>query len=137
MSRVRWLPLVLLAVGCSQATAPTAAGVDLLPEHTVYAPGDTVQAQLLNRSSDPIGYGACSLSLEQQTASGWIRVSPHPGTCIGILYVLEPGGRRAQLQVLDAALPPGTYRLRQQVMPHTSLPERNVFSPVFTVRAPA
>jgi hypothetical protein len=120
-----------------KATEPTAAGVEILPTRTAYVPGDTVQAQLLNRSGDRIGYGACSLSLEQQTASGWIRVSPRPGACIGILYVLEPGGRRDQLQVLDAALPPGTYRLRQEVMPHTSLPERSVLSPVFSVRAPA
>ena len=138
MSRAQWLPLVLLALGCAQTTAPaTAAGIVLLPERAVYAPGDTVRAELSNQSGASIGFGACSLSLERQTAGGWVRVSPQPGPCIMILYVLESGRQSMQAQGIDPALPLGVYRLRQEVMPQTRLPERSVFSSVFSVRAPA
>jgi hypothetical protein len=136
MSRVHWLPLALLVAGCADATTPTVDGVQLLPEHTAYTLGDTVHAKLSNRSGAPIGYGACSLSLEHQTASGWIRVSPDPVYCIAILYGLDSGQHVVRLQVIDPALSPGAYRLRQWVLPDTRLPVSSVFSPVFVVRAP-
>jgi hypothetical protein len=137
MSRVHWLPLALLVAGCADATAPTVDGVQLLPEHAAYTLGDTVQAQLSNRSGAPISYNDCYLSLEHLTASGWTRVSTQPDIyCVGGPYVLDSGQHVVQLQVIDPALPPGAYRLRQWVMPDTRPLARSVFSPVFVVRAP-
>jgi hypothetical protein len=140
MARIHWLPLVLLVVGCADATAPTVDGVQLLPEYAAYMLGDTVQAQLSNRSGAPIGYYDCYLSLEHLTASGWTPVSP-PVTrdiyCVEGPYVLDSGQHVVQLQVIDPALPPGAYRLRQWVMPDTRPLARSVLSPVFVVRTPA
>ena len=86
--------------------------------------------------SDDLGYGFCSLSLERETPEGWIQVSPTPEVCPGVLIVLTPGTRAARRQAIDPTLPPGSYRLRQQVMPGAKLPEISVVSAAFALRAP-
>jgi hypothetical protein len=107
----------------------------LLTDRTEYAHGDTMEVQFINNSSEPVGYGACSRMLERRTGGEWRPVYEEPQFCIAILYVLQPGERRVGRQPVDAALPAGTYRLRQWIMPGTHLPEKSIFSPVFTLRA--
>lgn len=124
--------LILLAA----CTGPTAGAGDVrvVPDRNEYAPGEPVQADFVNATDDRVGYGACSLSLERRTAAGWMRVGPAMVPCISILYVLEPGNSVRVTLPLDAALPAGSYRLRQEILPGTTLPTRDVYSPVIRVQ---
>ncbi len=141
MSAIRLLPLLclLLSTGaCSSLMdASEELGVLLLTDRTEYVHWDTMEVQFINNSDEEVGYGACSRMLERRIRSEWKPVYEEPHFCILILYVLKPGERRVQRQVVDAALPAGTYRLRQWIMPGTHLPEKSIFSPVFTLRAPS
>lgn len=130
------LALLLGAAGCSLTTQPASDDIQLRLESTLFAAGDTVRADLINHTGDDLGYGFCSLSLERETPEGWIQVSPTPEVCPGVLIVLTPGTRAARRQAIDPTLPPGSYRLRQQVMPGAKLPEISVVSAAFALRAP-
>ena len=136
MSRpLAYLLALASAAACGSATFPDADLV-LSPVRAEYTAGEPVEAELLNRSREPMGYGACSLHLERRVGNGWGRVDP-PQACISILYVLEPGRRIDVLMPLRPELPTGEYRLQQQVLPGTRLPERLIHSPSFRVRGPA
>lgn len=127
----------LTAAACVSSTEAEIDDVLLLPDRSVYVHGDTMEVQLINNSDESVGYGACSQSLQRRERGEWRSVSPDIGICIAILYVLQPGGRRASRQPIDSALPVGVYRLRQVIMPGTTLPEHAIFSPPVTIRAPA
>lgn len=125
--------LILIAAlsACSAPAGPSARGVQVTLTKSLYAPGEVISGELVNGSDQDIGYGACSLHLQRLVGTRWVFVGPQPAPCIDILYVLAPGSRRAiQLQV---TLEPGRYRLRQEVLPGTSLPIRSVHSPEFRV----
>ena len=127
--------LFLLALaGCSASTAAPTDDVVLVPTKSVYAPGETVSAQLFNRSEDRIGYGACSVRLEHLSGSQWVLIGPEEVPCILILYVLEPASTRTLQTPLNQTLETGTYRLRQEILPHTRLPARMIHSPEFRLR---
>ena len=125
---------MLALAGCSGSTAPKADDVVLIPTKSVYAPGETVSAQLFNRSEEQIGYGACSVRLEHLAGSQWVLIGPEQLPCIAILYVLEPTTTRMMQLPLDQTLESGTYRLRQEILPQTSLPVRRIYSPDFRLR---
>ena len=128
------LVYLLALAGCSGSTAPQPGDVVLIPTKSVYAPGETVSAQLFNRSDEQIGFGACSVRFEHLTGSQWVLVGPEQVPCIAILYVLEPASTRMMQIPLDQTLESGTYRLRQEILPHTSLPARTIYSPEFRLR---
>ena len=123
-------------VGCSASTSPAPADdVVLMPAKSVYTAGQTVAVQLSNRSVDPIGYGACSLRLEYREASRWVLIGPEQVPCVLILYVVPPASARSLELPLPADLTPGTYRLRQEILPRTSLPSRTIYSPEFRLQS--
>jgi hypothetical protein len=127
------LSLLVLA-GCSDSTASRTDDVLLVPTMNVYAPGESVSALLFPRSEQQIGYGACSVRLEHLTGSQWTLVGPEEVGCIMVLYVLEPASARTIQVPLSRTLEPGTYRLRQEILPGTRLPARMIHSPEFQVR---
>ena len=132
------LPLIPVLMGLTALSSITGCSeklaVRVIPERTVYTQGQTLSAQFVNNSEDPIGYGACSLHLERKVGATWVSVNPSTGTCIGNLYTLEAGQERELRVPLEEDLAPGAYRLRQDILPRTSLPERSVYSPDFQVQ---
>ena len=97
--------LYLLALaGCSGSTALHANDVVLIPTKSIYAPGETISAQLFNRSEEQVGYGACSVRLEHLAGSQWMLVGPEQLPCISVLYVLEPASTRTLQVPLDQIL---------------------------------
>ncbi len=140
MPCIRLLPLLWLllsATACSNLLeASEELDVLLVTDRTEYVHGDTMEVHFINNSDEEVGYGACSRMLERRTGGQWKPVYDEPQICIMILYVLKPGERRVGRQPVDATLPAGTYRLRQSIMPGTTLPEKSIFSPVLTIRAP-
>src|SRR5687767_9848620 len=98
-------PLVMVALfGCSSSTAPQTGDVVLIPTKNVYTSGETVSAQLFNRSQAQIGYGACSLRIERFQAASWVLIGREDVPCISILYVLEGGNTRIMQLQLDPTL---------------------------------
>ena len=135
------LPLLLVAVAASACSLPSQLSEDdevlLRTDRRLYLHGDTMEVQFINDSDEPVGYGACSGSLQRLEQGSWEEVYPETGPCIAILYVLEPGGRQVSRQPIDPSLTPGTYRLRRRILPGTTLPERTIVSPPLAIRAPA
>lgn len=135
MNRYFVSPLLVLALsGCSGSTTPQTSDVVLVPTKNLYTSGETVSAQLFNRSQEQIGYGACSLRIERFEAAGWVLIGPEQVPCIAILYVLEGGNARILQLQLDPTLGAGIYRLRHEILPHTSLPVRYIRSPEFRLQ---
>jgi hypothetical protein len=125
---------VLALPACSHSTAPQPSDVVLIPTKSLYTSGETVSAQLFNRSEEQIGYGACSLRLEHLAGSQWVLIGPEQVPCDLILYVLDPASTRIMQLPLDKALESGRYRLRQEILPQTNLPARKVHSPEFRLQ---
>ncbi len=137
MHRFVVFPMLYLfaLAGCSGSTALQARDdVVLIPTRSIYVPGEVVAAQLFNRSEQQVGYGACSTRLEHLVGSYWVLIGPEQVPCIGVLYVLEPASTRMLQLPLDQQLESGTYRLRQEILPLTSLPARRIYSPEFHLR---
>ena len=130
------LTSAVIVAACSDPVAPLSRTVTLTLDAQSYAAGETISARLSNRSRSVIGYGACSLELERFIGGSWALVNPGPRPCIHILYTLAPGGALPLRVGLPSSLEPGTYRLRQEILPDTSLPSRYVRSDAFIVRAP-
>lgn len=85
-------------------------------EQVRYRPGTTVTVQLENRSSEPLGYNACSWTLEHHGDIGW-QAAPHEDErmCTMELRPLAPEqSARAEFS-LSEGLPAGRYRLRVTV----------------------
>jgi hypothetical protein len=127
------LSLLALAA-CSGATAPKADDIVLIPTKSTYAAGETVSAQLFNRSQEQVGFGACSVRVEHLAASQWVLVGPEQIPCILLLIVVEPQSTRMLQVPLDQTLEAGTYRLRQDILPRTNLPSRRIYSPEFQLQ---
>ena len=138
MRKIGWSSLALGAVlACPEPSGPRFDEIVLTPDREVYAPGDLITADLFNGSDIEIGFGGCDLRLEQRVGSQWQIVGPAHLPCLSILYGLTPGGRTTQTLRLATDLEPGDYRLRQRILPRTSLPARYVWSDVVRVGAAA
>ena len=124
---------VLALAGCSQSTEPKNDNVVIVPTKNVYAPGESVSAQLFNRSPEQIGYGSCSLRVEQLAGARWNLIGPAELACDAVLIILSPTSTRVMQVQLDPTLESGTYRLRLEILPNTSLPTRFIYSPDFRV----
>lgn len=137
--RPKLLLLLLSAAAIAACSVPTQLvdedEVLLRTDRRVYLHGDTLEVQFINDSDEPVGYGACSGSLQRLEKGRWEEVYPETRPCIDILYVLEPGRRQISRQPIDPSLSPGSYRLRRRILPGTSLPERSIFSPPLAIRA--
>ena len=92
-------------------SGPEAPEVALIASESLYAPGDTLSAELINRSDEAVGYGACSLRLEHLGGRTWSLVGPEEVPRIDVLSLPQPGGTRVLRLYLDPILEPGTYRL--------------------------
>lgn len=125
----------LVLAACSEAVAPNPAGIELAIDRPVYVAGESVSTQLINKSNESIGIGACDLRLERFSGGSWELVGPQSVLCIGIMYVIGAGGMREAILPLDAALPAGRYRLRQTIYPQTQLPTELVRSGPFQIQA--
>ena len=109
--------LTLVAGGCG-AVAPEDHGVTFEAAAAVYAPGDTIEAELRNEGKEEATYNFCFTSLDRREGASWkvldwsIVAPTHGVTCLTIGLALAPGGAAT----LRALLPPhaegGEYRLR-------------------------
>jgi hypothetical protein len=130
-------PFLTVALGCSALSGPSAPDMLLVPTESLYAPGDTVSAELVNRSDEQVGHGACALRLEHLAGGRWTLVGPEEVPCIAILYVLQPGATHVLRLHLDPTLKSGIYRLRAEILRRTSLPADYIRSPQFRLGSPA
>ena len=130
-------PVLIIAAlaGCELPTAGERAP-ELRVLRSQYPAGDTLRARLVNRTGERIIYGACSLSLEQETSGGWVIALPAPELCIAIGYAVSPGGTASLKLPLPRTLGPGRYRVRQRVLLKGAFPERFLQSAPFTMRGP-
>ena len=134
-STVRFALIVVLCA-CSSPTEPFSRQVTLTTMMSWYAPGATLSAALVNRSGSEIGYGDCSLTLERLDGTQWEGAGPEPRPCLSLLNVVAPGRATMMQFVLDRTLVQGIYRLRQEIMPGTSLPYALIRSTKFEVGWP-
>lgn len=125
---------VVVFAGCSDSTGLGNSNVVLIPTKNVYSPSETVSAQLFNRSEEQIGYGTCSLRVEQLAGGRWNLIGPAEVACDALLIVLAPTSTRVMQLQLDPTLESGTYRLRLEILPNTNLPVRYIYSPEFRLR---
>lgn len=104
--------LVLLtgALACSWFTAPDAARFRV--EETIYAPGATVSATLVNLSSRPLGFSFCNARLQRRNGSSWQTVDEALMICTLELRMLSPGGSATYTRQLPEDLATGVYRLQ-------------------------
>ena len=123
---------------CAEPTASISRAdseAAIITTKTNYALGETVSAQLFNRSDRQLGYGACAVSLEKRyEGNKWLHVWPTSGGCIAILYVLDANSSRMLNTRLDSKLSSGVYRLRIQVSRESDRSVHSVYSPTFYVR---
>jgi hypothetical protein len=132
---VACLLLVSFLHACSDPTEPLSRTVTLTPTADRYVAGRVVSATLHNQSGIDIGYGLCSGTVEHLTAAGWVVATPGPRGCLDIQYVASPGTTAAISFPLDSTFEPGTYRLRLEILPDTSLPSQYIYSGKFVVEA--
>ena len=124
--------LVLLLPACQLLTGSDGAP-ELRASDSSFQAGDTARAELVNRSSERLGFGGCSLSLQRHTPDSWETAVPPAQLCAAILFVIGPGKRAERKLAVPSTMPEGEYRLRDVVMPGTSLPELELFSQPFEI----
>ena len=109
---------LLLLAGCDVLTDPQPRLSDLAfgTDRTLYSPGDSIEARLVNQSSSGIAYNLCFTRIERSTATGWIEVATFgAGLCNAVLVGLEAGGSAQHRAVLPRDFEAGTYRLSTPV----------------------
>lgn len=125
---------VLAACSLPLEADPQPEGVRIAVDRTVYAPGDTVAARLVNDSEATLGYNLCFSTLERQQGGEWIVADEPLMACTADLKALRPGESVAHRRGLPAALEGGRYRLRTHVeFPLTGGERAAVRSATFTV----
>ena len=122
---------------CASPMAPNSpedAELAIIPTKTNYAVGETLSAQLFNRSATQLDYAECA-DLEKYQGDKWVHVSPAIGACITlILYRLDANSSRTLEIRLNSTIPSGLYRLRIQISREDGRPLRDVYSPTFQIR---
>jgi hypothetical protein len=109
--------MLAMVAGSCDVLGPDDEGVTFEMAADLYAPGDSVVAELRNDGRDEALYNFCSTALDRRNASSWDMVvwslfAPPGGGCAAYAIVLEPG-RSATLRArLPLNLEGGTYRLR-------------------------
>ncbi len=105
------LSIVLVAVLAAALRPDVAVSIAVGQER--YRPGGSVVVRLHNRSSEPLGFNACTWTLERRGEIGW-RPAPREEErrCTMELRTLAPGETARPEFVLRERLPAGRYRLR-------------------------
>ena len=122
------LSALLVTAGCTNTTAPGASDVILVPPKSVYTAGETISAQLYNRSDAAIGYGACSTRLEKSSGGEWIALEPLQ-LCVAKLITLAAQTSRTLQFAVEPDIETGTYRLSHEL----TTPNRRIYSASFRV----
>lgn len=126
--------IVVCSLGSCVSTTQPDEGVIVTPLKTSYVRGEILSAEMTNRSDETVGFGACSLRLEQRIGSGWMLVGPEAVPCIDIMYSIAPGGVTTRQLTIEKSFSAGTYRLRETIYPGARLPTRTIRSAEFAVR---
>ena len=111
--------LAIVAGGCG-VVGPDDSGITFEIAAGLYAPGDSVRADLRNDGREQASYNFCFTALDRHNGSSWDMVvwslfAPPGGACAAYGIVLGPG-RSATLRArLPLDLGSGTYRLRTSV----------------------
>ena len=119
---MRWLlllgisTLAIVAGGCG-LVGPDDQRVTFEMAGTLYAPGDSVSAELRNDGREQASYNFCSTALDRRNGSSWDLVvwslfAPPGGACAAYAIVLGPGRSATMRARLPLDLTSGTYRLR-------------------------
>jgi hypothetical protein len=135
MTRAFLAFLIVSFAACSLPTGSDPVAVIRLASSSTLS-GDTIRAELVNRSSEPVGYGACSLFLDQRAGDGWVAVAPERQYCILPLYSLASGSALPLKLLAPSSLPSGVYRLRHQIVPRRKGADIEVYSEPFTISRP-
>jgi hypothetical protein len=125
--------LALCAAGCSDALGYGSGIPELRVLRSSYRWGDTVRAELVNRSPRRIELAGCGVALEQRTSDGWVTRIPEPRLCAAVVRLLGAGAIASRRLPLPDSLPGGPYRLREMIMLTGRPPESPIYSPTFTI----
>jgi hypothetical protein len=125
--------LLVLSLPACQLLTGSDEAPELRATDSSFLAGDTVRAELVNRSSERLGFGGCTLALQRHGSDSWETVVPPAQLCAAILFVIGPGSRAERKLAVPSTVPEGEYRLRDAVMPGTSLPELEIFSQPFAI----
>jgi hypothetical protein len=111
--------LAIFAGGCDMF-GPEDPGVSFVMDATLYAPGDSVTAELRNDGRERALYNFCFTALDRLDGSSWDMVvgslfAPPGGACLTIAFSLEPGRSATMRARLPHDLGGGTYRLRTNI----------------------
>lgn len=112
VNALRLMPMIVVVLaGCRSVAVETATpeNVTLSVDAARYAPGDTVELRLDNRTDDRVGYNLCTSALERREGGEWVNV-PSDRVCTMELRLLSAGDRATYPLVLERGLPSGTYR---------------------------
>jgi hypothetical protein len=94
----------------SSSRQTRASDLELKVNARSYAPSETVQLQLFNRSTSEVSYNLCTSRLEHRSSDGWM-VMPDRRACTLELRTLAPGDSAATQRTLDSTVAAGEYRL--------------------------
>lgn len=133
--RVAALALLLALPSCADDSG--LAPGELLPVLVVadtVALGVPIDVVSVNLGHESFSYGACSMAVELQTTSGWIRFWPALGApCIAVAYGLGPGAQHSFR--LPGVATAGQYRITFDVKESDSERLHRVLSAEFVVPA--
>jgi Big-like domain-containing protein len=85
--------------------------VQVAVEQPSYHAGDMVALRLINRTSQTLGYNACTRTLQRNRIGVWLTVADTGRMCTMELRLLAPGASQMATTLLQSALVPGEYRL--------------------------
>ena len=127
------LLLGLCVAGCEETLGYGSSIPELRIFESTFRPGDTVRADLVNRSPRLVRPEGCGVALEQRTSEAWLTVVPEPQLCAAGLNLLGGGSIVSHKLPLPDSLTNGVYRLREMIIFRGQPPASPIFSPTFRV----
>src|SRR5687768_11633039 len=96
----------------SAARRPASGAVTIALDRGLYAPGATIEARILNQTTDTLGYNPCSnRAIERHQNGNWFPQQEPDRVCTMELRLLVPDESQTVRMDLPSDVTPGTYRV--------------------------
>ena len=99
----------------SRTTVPVDASagdsVQIVTDQPSYHAGDMIALRVVNRTSQTLGYNACTRTLQRNRVGVWLTLSDTGRVCTMQIQVIPPGTAQVARTVLQSGLTPGEYRV--------------------------